>query len=51
MSLRHLPRPRHNKKHDIQDKVGKSLNYPEVKGLVGTRTKKGRKEGNIKERT
>ena len=28
------------KKHDIQDKVGKSLNNPEVKDLVGTRNKK-----------
>ena len=30
--------------HDIQDKVGKSLNNPEVKDLVGTRTKKETKE-------
>ncbi len=28
------------KQHDIQDKVGKSLNNPEVKDLVGTRSKK-----------
>ncbi len=28
------------KQHDIQDKIGKSLNNPEVKDLVGTRTKK-----------
>jgi hypothetical protein len=28
------------KQRDIQDKVGKSLNNPEVKDLVGTRTKK-----------
>ena len=32
------------KQHDIQDKVGKSLNNPEVKDLVGTRTKKETKE-------
>jgi hypothetical protein len=32
------------KQHDIQDKVGKSLNNPEVKDLVGTRTKKKTKE-------
>ena len=32
------------KKHDIQDKVGKSQNNPEVKDLVGTRTKKETKE-------
>jgi len=32
------------KQHDIQDKVGKSLNNPEVKDLVGTRTKKQTKE-------
>ena len=32
------------KQHDIQDKVGKSLNNPEVKDLVGTRTKKEKKE-------
>jgi hypothetical protein len=30
--------------HLIQDKVGKSLNNPEVKDLVGTRTKKETKE-------
>ena len=30
--------------HDIQDKVGKSLNNPEVKDLVGTRSKKQTKE-------
>jgi hypothetical protein len=32
------------KQRDIQDKVGKSLNNPEVKDLVGTRTKKQTKE-------
>ena len=32
------------KKHDIQEKVGKSLNNPEVKDLVGVRTKKQTKE-------
>ena len=32
------------KQHDIQDKVGKSLNNPEVKDLVGIRTKKQTKE-------
>ena len=32
------------KQHDIQDKVGKSLNNPEVKDLVGVRTKKQTKE-------
>ena len=32
------------KQHDIQDKVGKSLNNPEVKDLVGTKTKKETKE-------
>jgi len=32
------------KQHDIQDKVGKSLNNPEVKDLVGVRTKKETKE-------
>ena len=32
------------KQHDIQDKVGKSLNNPEVKDLVGTRSKKQIKE-------
>ena len=32
------------KQRDIQDKVGKSLNNPEVKDLVGTRTKKETKE-------
>ena len=32
------------KRHDIQDKVGKSLNNPEVKDLVGTRSKKDTKE-------
>ena len=32
------------KQHDIQDKVGKSLNNPEVKDLVGTRSKKQTKE-------
>ena len=32
------------KQHDIQDKVGKSLNNPEVKSLVRTRTKKETKE-------
>ena len=31
-------------KHDIQDKVGKSLNNPEVKYLVGTRNKKETKD-------
>ncbi len=31
------------KKRDIQDKVGKSLNNPEVKDLVGIRTKKQKK--------
>ena len=30
--------------HDIQDKVGKSLNNPELKDLVGTRSKKQTKE-------
>jgi hypothetical protein len=28
------------KQHDIQDKVGKSLNNPKVKDSVGVRTKK-----------
>ncbi len=29
--MKHLSRPKHNKKqHDIQDKVGKSINNPEV---------------------
>jgi hypothetical protein len=32
------------KQHDMQDKTGKSLNNPEVKDLVGTRTKKESKE-------
>ena len=32
------------KQHDIQDKVGKSLNNPEVKDLVGVKTKKEIKE-------
>ena len=32
------------KQRDIQDKVGKSLNNPEVKDLVGVRTKKQTKE-------
>ncbi len=32
------------KQRDIQDKVGKSLNNPEVKDLVGTRTKKQKKK-------
>ena len=32
------------KKRDIQDKVGKSLNNPEVKDLVGVKTKKETKE-------
>ncbi len=32
------------KQDDIQDKVGKSLNNPEVKDLVGARTKKQTKE-------
>ncbi len=32
------------KRHDIQDKVGKSLNNPEVKDLVGSRRKKDTKE-------
>ena len=32
------------KQRDIQDKVGKSLNNPEIKDLVGTRTKKETKE-------
>ncbi len=32
------------KQHDIQDKVNKSLNNPEVKDLVGIRTKKQTKE-------
>jgi hypothetical protein len=32
------------KQHETQDKVGKSLNNPEVKDLVGTRTKKETKE-------
>ena len=32
------------KQRDIQDKVGKSLNNPEVKDLVGTRSKKQTKE-------
>ena len=32
------------KQHDIQDKVGKSLNNPEVKDLVGTRSKKETKD-------
>ena len=32
------------KQRDIQDKVGKSLNNPEVKDLVGTRTKKETKD-------
>ena len=32
------------KQHDIQDKVGKSLNNPEVKDLLGTKTKKETRE-------
>jgi hypothetical protein len=32
------------KQRDIQDKVGKSLNNPEVKDLVGVKTKKETKE-------
>ncbi len=32
------------KQHDIQDKVGKSLKNPEIKDLVGIRTKKETKE-------
>ena len=32
------------KKHDIQDKVGKSWNNLEVKDLVGTRSIKERKD-------
>jgi hypothetical protein len=32
------------KQQDIQDKVGKSLNNPEVKDLVGTKTKKEKRE-------
>ncbi len=32
------------KQHNIQDKVGKSLNNIEVRDLVGTRTKKQTKE-------
>jgi hypothetical protein len=32
------------KKHDIQDKVGKSLNNPKVKDPVETRTEKQAKE-------
>ncbi len=32
------------KQRNIQDKVGKSLNNPEVKDLVDTRTKKQTKE-------
>ena len=32
------------KQHDIQDKVCKSLNNPELKELVGIRTKKETKE-------
>ncbi len=32
------------RQHDIQDKVGKSLNNPEVKDLVGNRTNKQTKE-------
>ncbi len=35
---------RTQKQRDIQDKVGKSPNNPEVKDLVGTRTKKETKE-------
>ena len=31
-------------KHDIQDKVGKSQNNPEVKDLIGNKTKKEIKE-------
>ncbi len=30
--------------HDTQDKAGKSLNNPEVKDLVGIRTKKNQKK-------
>ncbi len=37
------------KQHDIQDEVGKSFNNPEVKDLVGVRSKKQTKE--ILERT
>jgi hypothetical protein len=32
------------KQHDIQGEVGKSLNNPKVKDLVGTKTKKQRKD-------
>jgi hypothetical protein len=32
------------KQHDIQDKVGKSLNNPEVKDLVGTRKRNKQKK-------
>jgi hypothetical protein len=32
------------KQHDIQDRVGKSFNNPEVTDLVGVRTKKETKE-------
>ncbi len=44
MSLKHLPRLKHDKKHDIQDKAGKSLNNLEDKDLVGIRTKRETKE-------
>ncbi len=45
MLSKHLPRLKkaQQKQHDKQDKVVKSLNNPEVKDLVGTRTKKKNK--------
>ena len=44
MSFKHLPRQRHNKNSMIYNKVGKSLNNPEVKDLVGNRSNKQTKE-------
>ena len=40
----HRCRPTTYYYYDIQNKVGKSLNNPEVKDLVGTRSKKQTKE-------
>ncbi len=42
--INHLQRPKHKIKHYVQNKVGKSLNTPEVKELVGIRTKKQKKQ-------
>ncbi len=43
--IKHLPRLKHNKNNVIyRIKWVKSLNNPEVKDLVGTRTKKETKE-------